>query len=227
MSDVRKSVKRWTPFPREVHFEEWLSRILEEIGCTVYRQPVYMASAAHIPSGKYTPKLDLFVMVPAACNSLNKDLKVVIEIKNADNYGHLREAHRQVAAAMAGNDWRSATKNGRQFDLGSRPWRALVVTPGQLRRDCFDIPRPRYNFKNGDYSPAIQPDPLRGYQDWSTEKQRDIAPWAPELWELYDRQLWDHGASLLHMVHPSAWAFRAHVSGQIQIVMIRPANDFL
>lgn len=198
MSTKRKSVKRWTPFARESEFEVWLTGELTQAGCTVFRQPVYMAASNHIPSGKYSPKLDLFVMVPPECNNLGRTLRLVVEIKNADNYSHLREAHRQVAAAMAGNDWRTAAKRGTVLGAGARPWRGLVITPGQLRRRLF-VDR-----------------------DQSTEEQRAVKPWAPELWELYDRQLWDDGASLLYQLAPRSFSFQAHIAGQIQMVTIRP-----
>lgn len=216
MSNFRSSVKRWTPFLRESHFEEWLAARLSCIGCTVYRQPVYMASANHIPSGKYTPKLDLYVEIPARLNSLDTDLSVVVELKNADNFKHLREAHRQVAAAMAGNDWRSAPKNGKQYGLGRRPWRALVMTPGQLRPRCFS---PALTGEHVEQTCEAAPNGM--YQDWSTETQRQVPAWASELWELYDRQLWDHGASLLHHLGGDSFAFQVHISGQIQMVTIR------
>lgn len=207
MSTFRKSVKRWTPFKRESEFEVWLARDLERIGCEVHRQPVYMASANHIPSGKFTPKLDLYIHVPAAVNSLGTDLNLVAEIKNADNYSHLREAARQVAAAMAGNDWRTAPKKGTQYALGSRPWRALVITPGQLRRKLF--------------APVDVAGLTGAWVDMSTPEQQEVKPWAPELWELYDRHLWDHGASLLHQLGRGQYAFQAHISGQIQYVTLR------
>lgn len=199
MSTSRKSRVAWTPFARESHFEEWLAASLTRAGCTVSRQPVYMASAAHLPSGKTTPKLDLHVKVPAEVNSERVPLELVVEIKNRDNFSALREAHRQAAAAMSGMDWRTAAKGGRQFALGQRPWRALVITPGQLRRRLWAS---------------------WGYDDVSTDEQRETAPWAPELWQLYDRQLWDVGASLLNQVGPDAYAFRAHVSGQDKGVII-------
>jgi len=195
-----KSTKRWTPFVREHDFETWLASNLEAIGCRVSRQPVYMASAAHLPSGKTTPKLDLHVIVPPGVNSTGQRLELVVEIKNRDNISALREAQRQVTAAMSGMDWRTAPKRGRQFALGQRPWRALVVTPGQLRRQMWQ----RW-----------------GFEDASTPEMREVPPWSPDVWSLYDRQLWDVGASLLNQLGPDAWAFRAHISGQDQNIMLR------
>ena len=217
MSNFPKSTRRWSPFKRELDFERWLAVELRDIGCDVYRQPVYMASANHIPSGKYSPKLDLWVDIPAAANSLGADLSLVVEIKNADNYSFLREAQRQAAAAMAGNDWRTAAQRGRQFRLGARPWRALVMTPGQLRTAFF---RPVSADTEVDYETKL-PAP---WPDFSTEAQREVPRWSGDLWGLYDRQLWDNGASLLQMLAPGVFAFQVHVNGTSSIVTVkRPA----
>jgi hypothetical protein len=197
-----KSIKRWTPFKTEKDFQSWLETRLKDCGCVVTREPTFMASAATMgtPHGKNAPRLDLHVVVPPQSNSLGKHLELVIEVKNKDNYGALRDAHNQIKGAMCGFDWYGRGKH--PFCIGSRPWRGLVITPGQLDRSQFQ----------------------ESVSEW--EKAQDAytttKPWSGDMWGHIERDLWTVGAALLWQLGNGSFLFSAHVGTDLREVIIGP-----
>ena len=188
----RKSEPRWSPFRIENDFRNWFAGQMDHFGIQVFYEPSYRPSSLETGNTITRRRSDIALLVPKWYNSLQRDLFLVVEIKAGDNARHLRKAHRQIRGAMFGHDWRC---NGEPIQVGSRPWRGLVLTPGQLHRPHF----PK----------AIAP-------------EGDTGPRPAAMWEVLDRQLTEDGASYLWQdeYRPSEWWFWAH-NGQASMEKIR------
>lgn len=201
-----KSIKRWTPFDSEKDFQSWLETRLRDFGCAVTREPTFMASSATMgtPHGKNAPRLDLHVVAPPQSNSLGQSLELVIEVKNKDNYAALRDARNQIKGAMCGFDWYGRGKQ--PFCVGSRPWRGLVITPGQLDRSQF----------------------RESVSQWKEAQKEHTTtePWSTDLWRHAERDLWTVGASFLWQMGNGSFFFSAHIGAQNREVIIGPQTTF-
>ena len=139
-----------------------------------------------------TEGADVALIVPAELNSLDTSLFLIVELKNGDNARYLRQAARQIRGAMFGHDWRLP---GVAAAHGSRPWRGLVLTPGQLHRGHW---------------PDVSAPP------------GETGPLPTKLWELEDRKLTEDGASFLRQDErdPDVWRFWVH-HGQSAMVSVK------
>jgi len=181
----RKSEKRWSPFDTEKDLAAWFHGRMVALGATVFVEPSYRPPSLETAHTIKRRRADMALVIPAASNSLGRELFVVVEVKGADNYSHLRKAHRQIRGAMCGHDWRC---NGRPILEGVRPWRGLVLTPGQLHRPFWPD--------------VVAPD-------------SDTGPRPIHMWELSDRMLTEDGASYLKQdtTDSNRWVFWAHTGG--------------
>mgnify|MGYP003109538194 FL=1 len=186
-----KSEKRWTPFATEGDFEDWFCDRMTALGCPVIRQPTYKPSSLETGNTITRRRSDVALIVPRELNSLDTSLFLIVELKNGDNARYLRQAARQIRGAMFGHDWRHQDV---PIAPGSRPWRGLVLTPGQLHRGHW---------------PDVSAPP------------GETGPLPTKLWELEDRKLTEDGASFLRQdkSDPDSWRFWIH-HGQSAMVSV-------
>lgn len=194
----RKTEKRWTPFTSENAFRDWFAGQMDHYGIKVFYEPSFRPSSLETGNTIARRRSDVALLVPDWCNSLKRDLFLIVEIKAGDNARYLRQAHRQIRGAMFGHDWRC---EGNTIQVGRRPWRGLVLTPGQLHRPFWPD--------------VVAPD-------------SDTGPRPVEMWEVLDRQLTEDGASFIWQDETvqNQWWFWAHNGkASMEKVWIRGGPD--